>query len=73
MPSWVREEPLLPRIREVSAKELQRIIEATGVPYVALNPPPPGESTKTFELWRAKSFLAGRGHDARTRTYGSAG
>jgi hypothetical protein len=57
MPSWVREQQLLPRIREVSAGELGRILEATGVPYVVLNPPPPGEKAKTFELWHAGSFL----------------
>ncbi len=33
MPSWVREERLLPQIREVSAGELGRIIEAIGVPW----------------------------------------
>lgn len=67
MPFWVREEPLLPRICEVSAKELQRIIEATGVPYVALNPPAPGEKVSTFELWRAGSFLTGQACHLRTR------
>ena len=68
LPSWAREEPLLPRIREVSARELGRIIETIGVPYVALNPPSPGEGVKTFELWHAESFLAKRGCHPRTRT-----
>jgi hypothetical protein len=67
MPSWVREEPLLPRVCEVSERELREIIEATSVPYVALNPPPPAEKTKTFELWRAGSFLAERVCHPRTR------
>lgn len=72
MPSWVREEPLLPRVHEVSERELQRIIEATGVPYVALNPPAPGEKTRTFELWRAGSFLAEQACHSRTRAWGNA-
>jgi hypothetical protein len=67
MPSWVREESLLPRIQEVSARELGRIIEETGVSYVALNPPPPGEKAKTFELWRAGSFLREQACRPRTR------
>ncbi len=67
MPSWVREESLLPRIQEVSARELGRIIETTGVPYVALNPPPPGEKAKTFELWRAGSFLTEQACRTRSR------
>lgn len=67
MPSWVREELLLPRVCEVSERELRRIIEATGVSHVALNPPPPGEKAKTFELWRAGSFLAERACHPRTR------
>lgn len=67
LPCWVREEPLLPRIREVSAGELGRIIQMSGVPYVALNPPPSGEQAKTFELWHAGSFLSSRRRDVRTR------
>jgi len=73
MPPWAHEELLLPRACVVSGEELQQIIEESGVPYVALNPPPASQGAKTFRLWHAKSFLAGRGHGARIQAQGDAG
>lgn len=54
MPACVRRGPLLPELREVSGKELWRIIETVGVGYVTMNPssaePSAGQKVKTFEL-----------------------
>lgn len=54
MPACVRQGPLLPKLREVSARELWKIIETISVGYVTMNPPsaePSAErKVKTFEL-----------------------
>lgn len=59
MPAWVHQEPLLPKVHEVSGEELWEIIGMTGVEYVALNPPLAGQSVKTLELRCAGTFRAG--------------
>lgn len=55
---WMRREPLLPEVREVSTRELRRILRSIGVEYVTLNPPPAEERVETLDLLPSSSFAA---------------
>jgi hypothetical protein len=59
IPYWMRQEPLLPGVREVPATELRRVLESIGVRYATLNPPPAGERTEALRLLPAGSFPGG--------------
>lgn len=56
MPACVRRGPLLPGLEEVSIRELWKVIEAVGVDYVTINPPPAEQKACTFELWPSELF-----------------
>lgn len=56
LPECVRQGPMLPEPIGVSAVELWEVIEALGVDYVTINPPPVGEEVATFKLWPSGSF-----------------
>lgn len=57
LPSWVHDESLLPRAREVSRRELAEIAHGIGVGYVALNPPAAGTRIEALEVLPAESFV----------------
>lgn len=57
-PSWVRRESLLPRVCEVSRRELWEIIEALHFGYVIINPPPAWRRGETLELRPSRMFRA---------------
>lgn len=58
VPFWMRREPLLPEVHEVSTRELRRISRSIGVEYVALDPPPAEERVETLKLLPSSSFAA---------------
>jgi hypothetical protein len=58
VPSWVRRESLLPRVCEVSRRELWEIIETLHSVYVVVNPPLAWRKVETLELRPSQCFRA---------------
>lgn len=56
VPECVLRGPLLPKLREVSGRELWKIIETVGVGYVTMNPPSAEQKVKTFGLQPSDTF-----------------
>lgn len=58
LPSWVREESLMPRMVAVDRVEAARISRSIGVGYVALDPPAAGAKVERIEVISAGVFAA---------------
>ncbi len=58
VPSWVHRESLLPRVCEVSRRELWEVIEALRLGYVAINPPYAWRKVEILELRPSRIFRA---------------
>ncbi len=54
MPDWMAEDTLMPEPREVSADDIRRILDATGIEYVAMASE---ENPDTLEAIHAEEFL----------------
>ncbi len=73
LPSWVREESLMPQMVEVDRGEAARISRSIGVGYVALNPPAAGAKVEKIEVISAGVFAANAAKsETEGRRHGSA-